>query len=445
MSPLAEILLKRGVHVSGTDVTASAVTTHLQSLGLEFHQGHDAAHLGDADVVVRSSAVGPANPEVVEAVRRRIPVILRGELLAEMMRGTRGVAVAGAHGKTTTTAMIGLILDRAGLDPTVVIGGRLPQFGSSARVGAGDLLVAEADESDRSFLLLAPVIAVVTNVDREHMDSYGGFDDLVAAFGDFASRVPPSGASVLCTDDPVLRDLAARATGRVVGYGLDDPAAHLTAAGVTFEGFGSRATVIRRSGQDREALGELTLQVPGRHNVLNALAAVAVAAELGVSFADTARALAEFCGAQRRFERVGQARGVTVVDDYGHHPTEIAAVIEAARAGGARRIVCVFQPHRYTRTALLLHEFGPALAAADEVVLADIYAAGEAPIAGVTVEALAEQVRAAGGLVHVVAALADLPAEVARRSRPGDLVLTMGAGSIGAAGPKIVEAIASCG
>ena len=444
MSPLAEILLRGGIHVSGTDVNASAVTAHLQSLGLDFHQGHDAAHLGEADVVVRSSAVDPANPEVSEAVRRRIPVILRGELLAELMRGTRGVAVAGAHGKTTTTAMIGLILDRAGLDPTVVIGARLPQFGSSARVGAGDLLVAEADESDRSFLLLAPVIAVVTNIDREHMDSYGGFDDLVAAFGAFASRVPFYGASVLCTDDPVLRDLAARATRRVVRYGLDDPAAHLTADDVRFEDFGSRATVVRRSGHDREVLGELTLQVPGRHNVRNALAAAAVGAELGVRFADTARALAEFRGAQRRFERVGQARGVTVVDDYGHHPTEIAAVIEAARAAGARRIVCVFQPHRYTRTALLLREFGPALAAADEVVLADIYPAGEAPMAGVTVEALAGQVRAAGGLVHVVADLADLPAAVARRARPGDLVLTMGAGSIGAAGPKIVEAIAAC-
>ena len=443
MSPLAEILLRRGIRVSGTDAKASTVTTHLQSLGLDFHEGHSAAHVGDADVVVRSSAVRLSNPEVVEATRRGIRLITRGQLLAELMHGKRGIAVAGAHGKTTTTSMIGLALDRAGLDPTVVIGGRLAQFGSNARIGAGDLLVAEADESDRSFLLLAPVIAVVTNVDREHLESYSGFDDLVAAFGAFAGRVPWDGTAVLCADDAVLTELAGTLPRRVIRYGLTSPDAEVTARDVVLEGFGSRATVVRRTRTGENLLGQLTLHVPGRHNVLNALAAVAVGLELGAPYDTLAAALGEFRGAERRFEPKGESHGIAVFDDYGHHPTEITAVLQAARATGAARIVCVFQPHRYSRTAHLLREFGPALAAADEVVLTDIYPAGEDPIPGVTVEALADEVRRAGGRVDVVKALADVPAEVARRVRPGDLVLTMGAGSIGSVGPRIVEAIGS--
>lgn len=443
MSPLAEILLRGGIHVSGSDVKASDVTAQLQALGLDFREGHDAAHVGDVDVVVRSSAVRMSNPEVVEAGRRGIPVILRGELLAELMRGKSGVAVAGAHGKTTTTSMVGLVLDRAGLDPTVVIGGRLSQFGSSARVGGGDVLVAEADESDRSFLMLAPVYAVVTNIDHEHLESYAGFEDLVQAFASFIARIPFYGAAVCCTDDEVMRRLAASTTRRVVRYGLDDPDAALTATGVELEGFGSRASIVRRTPAGSETLGTLDLAVPGRHNVLNALAAIGIGLELSVPFAVIATALAEFRGVQRRFERKGEARGVTVVDDYGHHPTEITAVLRAARGTGASRIVCVFQPHRYTRTAQLLHEFGPALALADEIVLTDIYAAGEDPLPGVTIERLADEVqRAHGGRVHVVKALADVPAAVARIAAPGDLVLTMGAGSVGTLGPKVVEAIA---
>lgn len=444
MSPLAEILLRGGIHVSGSDVKASDVTAHLQALGLDFREGHDAAHVGDVDVVVRSSAVRMSNPEAVEAGRRGIPVILRGELLAELMRGKSGIAVAGAHGKTTTTSMVGLVLDRAGLDPTVVIGGRLAQFGSSARVGGGDVLVAEADESDRSFLLLAPVYAVVTNIDHEHLESYAGFEDLVQAFGRFIARIPFYGTAVCCTDDEVMRRLAASTTRRVVRYGLDDPDAALTATGIELEGFGSRATIVRRTTAGSETLGTLELAVPGRHNVLNALAAISIGLELRVPFAVIATALAEFRGVQRRFERKGEARGVIVVDDYGHHPTEIVAVLRAARGTGASRVVCVFQPHRYTRTAQLLHEFGPALALADEIVLTDIYPAGEDPLPGVTVERLADEVqRARGGRVHVVKALADVPAAVARIAAPGDLVLTMGAGSVGTLGPKVVEAIAS--
>ena len=444
MSPLAEILLRQGTRVTGSDLHASAVTKHLVSLGLEFHEGHDAAHVGDADAVVRSSAVKLTNPEVQEAERRRIPVILRGQLLADLMATRRGVAIAGAHGKTTTTAMTGLVLTEAGIDPTVVIGGRFAQFGSHARIGRSEFLVAEADESDRSFLLLKPQVAVVTNIDEEHLESYRDFDGLVEAFGRFAESVPADGVAVLCTDDQHLRRLSGTIAARVMSYGADDRSATIGALDVRDEGFGMRATVVRRHEGHEEILGEIALQVPGRHNVLNALAATGVALELGAPFPVVARALGEFRGAERRFERKGEVRGITVVDDYGHHPTEVAAVLRAARATGPKRLVCVFQPHRYSRTARLLERFGPALSLADEIVLTDIYAAGEDPIPGATIEALAARVeQAAPGRVLLVKALADVPAQVARIARPGDLVITLGAGSIGSAGPRILEELAA--
>ena len=446
MSPLAEILLRQGTRVTGSDLHASAVTTHLVSLGLEFHEGHDAANLGDVDVVVRSSAVRLTNPEVQEAERRGIPVILRGQLLADLMATRRGIAIAGAHGKTTTTAMTGLVLTEAGIDPTVVIGGRFAQFGSHARIGRSEFLVAEADESDRSFLLLRPQVAVVTNIDEEHLESYRDFDGLVEAFGRFAGSVPADGVAVLCTDDPHLRRLSGTIEARVASYGAGDRTATIGAVNVREEGFGTRATVVRRrDGGNEQVLGQIALQVPGRHNVLNALAATTVALELGASFPVIARALGEFRGAERRFERKGEVRGITVVDDYGPHPTEVAAVLRAARATGPARIVCVFQPHRYSRTERLLDRFGPALALADEIVLTDIYAAGEDPIPGVTIDALARAVeQAAPGRVRLVKALVDVPAQVARIARPGDLVITLGAGSIGTAGPRILEELAAC-
>jgi UDP-N-acetylmuramate--alanine ligase len=445
MSPLAEILLRQGTRVTGSDLHASAVTKHLVSLGLEFHEGHDAAHVGDVDAVVRSSAVKLTNPEVQEAERRGIPVILRGQLLADLMATRRGVAIAGAHGKTTTTAMTGLVLTEAGIDPTVVIGGRFAQFGSHARIGRSEFLVAEADESDRSFLLLKPQVAVVTNIDEEHLESYRDFDGLVEAFGRFAESVPADGVAVLCTDDPHLRRLSGTIAARVMSYGADDRSATIGALHVRDEGFGMRATVVRRHEGHEEILGEIALQVPGRHNVLNALAATGVALELGAPFPVVARALGEFRGAERRFERKGEVRGITVVDDYGHHPTEVAAVLRAARATGPKRLVCVFQPHRYSRTARLLERFGPALSLADEIVLTDIYAAGEDPIPGATIEALAARVeQAAPGRVLLVKALADVPAQVALMTRPGDLVITLGAGSIGSAGPRILEELAAC-
>jgi UDP-N-acetylmuramate--alanine ligase len=407
--------------------------------------GHDESNVGSADVVVVSSAIGADNPEVAEARRRSVPVIPRAEMLAELMRLRYGIAIAGSHGKTTTTSMIALVLERAGLDPTAVIGGKLSAFGSNARLGLGDYMVAEADESDRSFLKLSPSIAVITNVDREHMENYGSWENLKAAFVAFANKVPFYGAIVACADDPAVRELQPSMARRVITYALeDDVAADVHGRGMSLEAFGSTCTVLRRETDGRAShLGALQLRVPGRHNVLNALAAVAVGLEVGVPFAQIAAALGEFGGAERRFQMRGEAGGVMVVDDYGHHPTEIAAVIAAARAGIGRRVVVVFQPHRYSRTSQLMPEFGPALGAADEVVLTDIYPAGEAPIPGVTIEALVEAVqRTARCPVRLVKRLEDLPAEVARRARPGDLVMTLGAGSIGTVGDRILAAIA---
>jgi UDP-N-acetylmuramate--alanine ligase len=370
-------------------------------------------------------------------------------MLAELMRLRYGIAVAGAHGKTTTTSMIALVLERAGLDPTAVIGGRLSAFGSNARLGRGEFMVAEADESDRSFLKLSPAIAVITNLDREHMESYGTWENLQQAFVDFANEVPFYGAVVACVDDEPVRAILPRITRRVIGYGLGQPdgvsGERIVGADLALDAFASRAAVtLRRAGGDSLALGDLRLNVPGRHNMLNALAAVAVAHELGVPFARIASALAEFHGAERRFQLRGEERGVMVVDDYGHHPTEIAAVIAAARAGIDRRVVVVFQPHRYTRTQQLMPEFATALRAADRIVLTDIYPAGEPPIAGVTIEALAEAVGAvAPDRVDVVKALDHLPGRVAAMVRRGDLVITLGAGSIGTIADRILAALRS--
>jgi len=442
MSGIAELLANLGYEVSGSDARRSSVTDRLEKLGVRVYAGHDALHIGNADVVVTSSAIAESNPEVGEARRRRIAVIPRAEMLAELMRLRYGIAIAGAHGKTTTTSMVALLMERAGLDPTAVIGGRLSAFGSNARLGRGDYMVAEADESDRSFLKLSPSIAVITNIDREHMESYGSWENLQQAFADFANKVPFYGAVVACADDGPVRELLPRIMRRVITYGFSDTEPHVAAHGVTLEAFGSRCTVTHGDGATRVELGPLRLNVPGRHNLLNALAAVAVGIETGVPFDRMASALEEFRGAERRFEHRGEAGGVLVVDDYGHHPTEIAAVIAAARAGLDRRLLVVFQPHRFTRTRDLMDEFGRALAGADEVVLTDIYPAGEPPIAGITMDVLARTVRATATCpVHAVAALDDLPAAVAALARPGDMIITLGAGSIGGVGDRILDAI----
>ena len=440
MSGIAELLVNLDYRVSGSDARASETTARLAALGVEVAVGHDARHVGEADVVVVSSAVRPDNPEVVAARARRIPVVPRAEMLAELMRLRVGIAVAGAHGKTTTTSMVAFVLERVGLDPTAVIGGRLSAFGSNARLGRGPYMVAEADESDRSFLRLSPAIAVVTNIDREHLEAYHSFDALVEAFHEFASRVPFYGAIVACVDDPVVRALIPRFSRPVITYGFDE-AADVRASDVHTDGESGRCRVTARPGPGSRAGGdgELGLPIPGRHNLQNALAALAVGLELGVGFDTLLAALAEFHGVERRYQTRGTAAGVRVVDDYGHHPTEIAAVLAAARAGRPRRLVAVFQPHRYTRTRDLLAEFGPAFHDADVVVLTDIYPAGEAPIPGVTLDALAAVVRPAVKTLHVVPGLADVPAAVARLAETGDLVITLGAGSISGAGDQLLE------
>jgi UDP-N-acetylmuramate--alanine ligase len=442
MSGIAELLANLGYVVTGSDARRSPATARLgETFGIRVAEGHRAEHVGDADVVVFTSAARPDNPELIEARRRGIPVIPRAEMLAELMRLKFAIAVAGSHGKTTTTSMIALVLERGGLDPTAVIGGRLQAFGSNARLGQGEFMVAEADESDRSFLMLSPSIAVMTNIDHEHMESYRDFAELQGAFADFANKVPFYGAAIACADDAPLAEVLPRVRRRLVTYGLESSHAHISAEAYEIGDFGGRC-VVHRGGT---RLGQLSLRVPGRHNLQNALAAVAVASEVGLDFPVVAAALAEFQGAERRFERHGEAGGVLVVDDYGHHPTEIAAVMAAARATLGRRLVVVFQPHRYSRTRDLLHAFGPALRGADEVVLTDIYAAGEEPIAGVTAEVLAASIEAAGQRVRLVKALDEVVPAVLSLVRPGDAVITLGAGSIGSMPGRILEALKAGG
>ncbi len=441
MGGIAELLANLGYVVRGSDLKASEVTDRLARLGVTVFVGHAAVQVGDADVVVVSTAVPDDNPEVREARRRHVPVIPRAEMLAELMRLRYGIAVAGAHGKTTTTSMIALALERGGLDPTAVIGGRLSAFGGHARLGQGEYMVVEADESDRSFLRLTPTIAVITNLDREHLESYGSFERLQNAFVDFANKAPFYGAVVVCADDPALAALVPRMTRRVLTYGFAPTAADVQGFDARFAGFGARCNVRFRSAEgDRDwRTGEIRLQVPGRHSLLNALATVAVGLEVGVDFDDTAGALAEFTGVERRFQLKGEIGGVMVVDDYGHHPTEIEAVVASARAGFGRRVLVAFQPHRYTRTSQLAPEFGRALATADEIVLTEVYSAGEPPIAGATVESIAEAVRRETTKpVHVVKPLDAVAAAVADLARPGDLVITLGAGSITTVAARIL-------
>ena len=451
MSGIAELLANLGYVVSGSDERRSPLTDRLKQLGVQVAIGHAAEHVGGADVVVVTSAVNARNPEVAEAVRRKIPVIPRAEMLAELMRLRFAIAVAGAHGKTTTTSMIALVLERAGLDPTAVIGGRLSAFGSNARLGRGELMVAEADESDRSFLKLFPTVAVITNIDHEHLESYGSFADLQQAFVDFANKVPFYGAVVACADDPHLAAALPRMTRRTITYGLDAPGADVTATDVQLGPLSVRATVKRRArrsddpAQSVVTLGPLTLNVPGRHNLLNALAALAVGLEVGLPFERITPGLEEFRGAERRFDVRGEPNGIMVVDDYGHHPTEIAAVLEAARHL-RRRTIVAFQPHRFSRTKALMDAFGPALGGAAHVVLTDIYAAGEDAIPGVTLDALAGAVRrSVSAPVDVVPSLEDVPGALAAIARPGDVVIVLGAGSIGSVADRLVRLLAPGG
>jgi UDP-N-acetylmuramate--alanine ligase len=437
MSGIAEVLATLGYEVSGSDLAESAATRRLAALGVKVRIGHDAAQVADADVVVVSSAVRPDNPEVGAARARRIPVVPRAQMLAELLRLKQGVAVAGTHGKTTTTSLVASVLAEGGLDPTFVIGGRLNAAGSHARLGAGEFIVVEADESDGSFLHLQPVIAVVTNIDADHMETYGhDFPSLQQAFIRFLHGLPFYGSAVLCTDDVHVREILPFVSRPVVSYGTREDAM-VRAADIAL-GERSRFTVLRRG---RAPLA-LTLNLPGRHNVLNALAAVAVAGELRIADEAVVRALAGFTGVGRRFQRYGEvplvadqpeAGTFALVDDYGHHPAEIEATLAAARAAyPGRRIVLAFQPHRYTRTRDLFEGFVRVLAQADALLLAEVYPAGEVPIAGADGRSLAEALAAAGAAPVFVARIGEMAEAIRRVARPGDVVITMGAGSIGA-------------
>lgn len=443
MSGIAEVLANLGYVVSGSDINRSELTEHLVvSCGVVFHEGHAADNVVGSDVVVFSSAVKATNLEILEAKRLGIPVVPRAEILAELMRLKFSIGVAGAHGKTTTTSMIALVLDRAGLDPTAVIGGRLSVFGGNARLGSGKYMVAEADESDRSFLLLWPSIAVITNIDQEHMERYGSFAELQQAFVDFANKVPFYGAVVACADDAGLMGLAKNMRRRVVSYGLSSNEADFMAINSETISFGVRCLVQkRRRGGNQITLGELQLPIPGLHNLRNALAAVAVADEIGIDFSTTAKALAEFYGVDRRFQRYDEQGSITIIDDYGHHPTELSAVLETARSVFARRLVVVFQPHRFTRTHQLIDQFGPALVNADEIILTDIYPAGEEPIPGVTIDLLANSLRRDGLRVKIARELDEIVPMVLDIAQPGDVVMTLGAGSISRVPARLIEAL----
>ena len=437
MSGIAELLLNLGYRVSGSDLKESEVTKRLASLGGAIAIGHRAENLADdVDVVVTSSAVRRAqNPESLAARARGIPVIPRAEMLAELMRLKEGVAIAGSHGKTTTTSLIATVVAHAGLDPTAVVGGKLNALGSNARLGTGMLMVVEADESDGSFLRLSPTIAVITNVDPEHLDHYGTVEALQQAFVDFADRVPFYGLVVLCLDHPVCQRLIPRLSKRHVTYGFS-PQADWRAEGVALSPFSAAFTVLHRG----KALGRVELKMVGAHNVLNALAACAVAEELGIDFKVTQEALGSFAGVQRRFTVRGEAAGVTVVDDYGHHPAEIRATLAGARASfPQKRIVAAFQPHRYTRTRDLLGDFATCFHDAEVLFLTEIYAAGEDPIHGTSGQRLLEAVQSCGHRdATFVSERSDLSARVHARLRPGDLLLTLGAGDITHLGDELL-------
>src|SRR5271169_5454176 len=453
MSGIAELLLNLGYQISGSDLKSSAVTQRLAALGASTFEGHVAVNIAGADVVVTSSAISVDNTEVTEARRLHVPVIQRAEMLAELMRLKYGIAIAGMHGKTTTTSMVAAVLAAGGLDPTVVVGGRVDAMGSNARLGKSQYLVAEADESDRSFLKLSPILSVVTNIDREHMDCYRNMRDVKKTFLEFMDRVPFYGMVVACNDDPLLRRLLPEVQRRTVTYGTkrgsdflirvaepvgrQNQTPHPVAQNATRVGHPLNQFRVRYRDQD---LGEFTLHVPGVHNVLNATAAIAVGVGLDVGVEAIRAALDQFRGVDRRFQLRGRAGGVSVIDDYGHHPTEIKATLAAAQLCGFRKIHVIFQPHRYTRTRDLMEEFTTAFADADSLFVLDIYAASEKPIEGITGETLAQQIREKTGrnvqYASSPAAAVDSAVAVAQ---DGDMILTLGAGSVSQFGPMILE------
>ena len=455
MSGIAEVLLNLGYKISGSDLKNSAITQRLAALGATTFEGHSAANIAGADVVVTSSAISVDNPEVHEARRLHIPLIQRAEMLAELMRLKYGIAIAGMHGKTTTTSMVAAVLAAGGLDPTVVVGGRVDAMGSNARLGKSQYLGAEADESDRSFLKLSPILSVVTNIDREHMDCYRDMRDVRRTFLEFMERVPFYGVVVGCNDDAQLRRLLPRVHRRVTTYGtspgsdflirMGSSPAESSPVGSSLMGSalaaGEHGPLVHFQVTYKEKdLGEFTLHVPGVHNVLNATAAIAVGTALDIPADEIRSALDGFRGVDRRFQLKGKAAGVSVIDDYGHHPTEIRATLAAARQCGFRRVHVIFQPHRYTRTRDLMDEFATAFADADTLCLLDIYPASEKPIEGITAEALTSRIAGAGKRnVAYARSFADAVATAAALAQPGDMVLTLGAGSVSQMGAMILE------
>jgi len=441
MSGIAEVLLNLGFKISGSDLKPSAVTERLASLGATVFEEHRPENVGDAEVVVASSAVAHDNPELAEARTLHIPVIQRAEMLAELMRLKYGIAVAGMHGKTTTTSMVAAVLAASGLDPTVVVGGRVDAMGSNARLGNSQYMVAEADESDRSFLKLSPILAVVTNIDREHMDCYRNMRDVKRAFLDFMDRVPFYGMVVLCNDDPILRRMLPQIPRRVVTYGTRRGSDfHIKVRECGFDNQENHAVSRFDVTYRGSNLGEFRLCVPGAHNVLNATAAIAVGIGLDIQVGQIRAALETFHGVDRRFQLRGKVAGISVIDDYGHHPTEIRVTLAAARQCGFRKIHVIFQPHRYTRTRDLMDEFATAFQDADNLIILDVYQASEQPIEGVTGEALARKIIETGKRNATYASsFADAAKLVYEVATEGDMILTLGAGSVSQLGPMILE------
>jgi UDP-N-acetylmuramate--alanine ligase len=442
MSGIAEIVLNLGYRVSGSDLRASAVTERLAHFGANIVEGHRAENVRGADVVVTSSAIDKRNPEVAEAHALKIPVIQRAEMLAELMRLKYGIAIAGMHGKTTVTSMVAAVLAAGNLDPTVVVGGRVDALGSNARLGKSQYLVAEADESDRSFLKLSPILSVVTNIDREHLDTYRDMRDVEETFVDFMDRVPFYGMIVACADDEPLRALLPRLKRRYVTYGtIAGSDFRITAATPELQPDSPKSLSRFGVEYNGKSLGEFQLQVPGAHNILNATAAIAVGVGLEIPVYSIQYALETFRGVDRRFQLRGEVNGVRVVDDYGHHPTEIRATLQAARQVTDGKIHVIFQPHRYTRTQALIEEFATAFGDADDVLVLDIYPASEAPIAGITGELVAQKVAARGRAAQFAGSFADAVKAASSAANPGDLIITLGAGNVSQLGPQIVEVL----
>ncbi len=436
MSGLARVLLDQGINVRGSDLNGTPVTERLRHLGATVYTGHCADNIGDAELVIVSTAIDPANPELRAATEKGVPVIHRADLLALLMDRRRGIAIAGAHGKTTTTAMLALVMEKCRLDPTILIGGELTNIGGNAKLGRGEYLVAEADESDKSFLKLKPYLAVVTNIEDDHLDHYGSMENIVAAFRRFLGGITPGGAAVLCFDDAVVREVSGACGERVITYAVENPEADYILNDIRLTDDGSEAEVYYRG----RRLGRLALSVPGRHNLANALAVVAAGRFIGVSFPEMASVLRSFEGAGRRYQMIGRVHGITVVDDYAHHPTEIDVTLKAARQVHPGRIITVFQPHRYSRTSLLHRRFGDCFVNTDVLIINDIYGAGEEPLPGVTAQLIVDAVASHNGLRPVFIGSRDKTVTyLAENLHRGDLVLTMGAGDVWKTGPELLN------